>query len=107
VANAPASLSPTITITPGPTIASSVFSLAGSDRRALVSSAEMEPKAPLMSATREVSVAATRPCATKLGLVVMAEHPFHRPRAGGIGGHAGFCRQMRIAVLAAAVRSGY
>src|SRR5258706_15860440 len=78
-----------MTITPGPTTASSVFSLADSDLRVPASSVEMDPKAPLMSTPCAVSIAAARPLVTRLGLVeVMAEHPYRRWQASGVGGHA-------------------
>src|SRR5258708_31103302 len=78
-----------MTITPGPTTASSVFSLADSDLRVPASSVEIDPKAPLMSTPCAASIAAARPGVTRLGLVeVMAEHPFRGWQASGIGGHA-------------------
>src|SRR6266478_2880571 len=78
-----------MTITPGPTTASSVFSLAESDLRVPASSVEIDPKAPLMSTPCTASIAAARPGVTRLGLVeVMAEHPYRGWQASGIGGHA-------------------
>src|SRR5260221_3696388 len=76
-----------MTITPGPTTASSVFSLADSDLRVPASSVEIDPKAALMSTPCAVSIAAARPLVTRLGLVeVMAEHPFRGWQASGSGG---------------------
>src|SRR5260221_14085270 len=90
-----------MTITPGPTTASSVFSLADSDLRVPASSVEIDPKAALMSTPCAVSIAAARPLVTRLGLVeVMAEHPFRGWQASGIGG-------TRKAPLRAAQMTGY
>src|SRR6266566_7323876 len=58
--NAPASLSPHITISPGPTMASSVFSLADQPARGAESSAGMVPSAPRMSPACASSRAALR-----------------------------------------------
>src|SRR5258707_5957269 len=78
-----------MTITPGPTTASSVFSLADSDLRVTASSVEIDPKAPLMSTPCAASIAAARPGVTRLGLVeVMAEHPFSRLASQRDRGHA-------------------
>src|SRR5260221_12516380 len=78
-----------MTNTPGPATASSVLVLADSDLRVPASSVEIDPKAPLMSTPCAASRAAARPGVTRLGLVeVMAEHPYRRWQASGIGGHA-------------------
>src|ERR1017187_10066618 len=60
-----------MTITPGPTMASRVFSLAGIEVRVPVSFSEMVPSAPLMSPTWAESRAAPRAGLIRLGLVVV------------------------------------
>src|SRR6266566_10041854 len=60
VENAPASLSPHITISPGPTMASSVLSLADKPTRGAKSSAAIVPSAPRMSPTCASSRTAAR-----------------------------------------------
>src|SRR5215469_3127131 len=70
---------------PGPTIASSVLSLADVEVRAPVSSVEIVPNAPLMSPTCAESSVAPRPGAIRLWLVVMTISPFH-PQLCGIRG---------------------
>ncbi len=66
VPNAPASLSPAMTIRPGPTTASSVLNFADGPRRGAVSPASMVPSAPRMAAVRGGAGAVVRSVMTGL-----------------------------------------
>src|ERR1700685_1036035 len=74
-----------MTIRPGPTMASRVFSLAEAVPRAPVSSTEMVPRAPRMSPTCAESSAAPR---ISLAAEVIADHPFRAAQAADWGARA-------------------
>src|SRR6266566_832304 len=95
VENAPASLSPHITISPGPTMASSVLSLADKPTRGAKSSAAIVPSAPRMSPTCASSRTAARVTA---GVAARATAGVAARAAAGVAARAAAGVAVRVMV---------